>query len=151
MAGARGSGCGIRFYLVVILALDTTTRAGSVAVLEDDTVVSSVPGDGNAHTRRAPARGDGTSASIRQAEPARHRAAGVASGQGPSQGCASGSPPFKAWPWCSTRPSIGVSALDALAVATWPQLPSRRRPRCAAWMDAQRGEVFAAPLRTRRR
>jgi tRNA A37 threonylcarbamoyladenosine modification protein TsaB len=41
-----------------------------------------------------------------------------------------------------SKPVIGVSALEALALATWYDTPSASR--LVAWTDAQRGEVFAA-------
>ena len=41
---------------MIILALDTTTRAGSVAVLEDDRVLALLPGDeARTHAERLPA------------------------------------------------------------------------------------------------
>lgn len=144
MAGARGSGCGIRFYLVVILALDTTTRAGSVAVLEDDTVLSSVPGDSNlTHGERLPGE---MARAIDQAGLSLHaiELLAVASGPGAFTGLRIGLAAAQGLALVLDTPAIGVSSLDALAFATWPQLARPTETTLWAWMDAQRGEVFAA-------
>src|SRR5688572_21007871 len=50
-----GHGKTIRSYRVLVLALDTTTRAGSVAVTDDDRVLALVEGDGaRTHGERLP-------------------------------------------------------------------------------------------------
>jgi tRNA threonylcarbamoyladenosine biosynthesis protein TsaB len=150
VAGAQRSGCGIRFYLVVILALDTTTRAGSVAVLDDDTVVSSVPGDGSlTHGERLPAE---IARAVDQAGLNLHaiQLIAVASGPGAFTGLRIGLAAAQGLAMVLNLPVIGVSSLDALAFATWPQVVQPKLTTLWAWMDAQRGEVFAARYEPRR-
>ena len=129
---------------MVILALDTTTRAGSVAVLQDDTVVSSVQGDSLAtHGERLPAEIalalDQAAMSVRAVE-----LFAVASGPGAFTGLRIGLAAIQGLAMVLNVPVIGVSSLDALAFATWSQIPHTQETTLWSWMDAQRGEVFAA-------
>ena len=147
--GHDGSGRGIRFYLVVILALDTTTRAGSVAVLNDDAVMSQVLGNGSVtHGERLPPEieraVDSAGLTIRDVE-----LLAVASGPGAFTGLRIGLAAFQGLAMVLKVPVIGVSSLDALAFATWPQIYDPRPATLWAWMDAQRGEVFASRYRAR--
>jgi len=142
--GTIDSGRGIRFYLVVILALDTTTRAGSVAVLHDDTVVSSVQGDhGRTHGERLPAE-IATALDQARLSPREIELIAVASGPGAFTGLRIGLAAVQGLAVVLEKPVIGVSALDALAFATWPRLAAPVVTTLWAWMDAQRGEVFAS-------
>ena len=125
-----------------VLALDTTTRGGSVALVEDDRLVSESEGDrARSHAERLPA------------EPIALLGAhglmladidlfAVASGPGSFTGLRIGIATMQGFALVRQRPLVGVSALDALA-----QLGSRGRregARIAAWMDAHRRDVFAA-------
>ena len=69
----------------------------------------------------------------------------VAAGPGPSPGCASASPRSRAWRSRPGRPVVGVSALEALALAA-AGAHERGSP-AGAWASGwtpQREEVFAA-------
>ena len=128
---------------VLILALDTTTRAGSAAVLRDDAELAVIDGEASrTHGERLP----GELATVL-------RRAGVslpdidllavASGPGAFTGLRIGLAAMQALAMVTSRPVVGVSALDALAAAAFESLEIGQA-RIAAWMDAARGEVFAA-------
>ena len=127
---------------MIILALDTTTRAGSAAVRRDDAVLAERVGRPGAHARRS-----GCPAELmRAARAGRRRARGRRSARrggrarARSPACASASRRCRDWRWRGP-PVVPVSALEALARAG---ASTRRTAPIAAWMDAQRGEVFAA-------
>ena len=129
---------------MLILALDTTTRAGSVAVARDDTVIAVIEGDRTrSHGERLPAEVEQalTRAKIRAGE---LDLLAVASGPGAFTGLRIGLAAIQGLAMVLEIDVVGVSALDALAFSIWPQLPSPRETLLVAWMDAQRGEVFSA-------
>ena len=132
---------------MLILALDTTTRAGSVAVTDDDRVLSVVHGDASrTHGERLPAEIEEALAAA--AITANQLALlAVARGPGAFTGLRIGLAAIQGMAMVLNVPVVGVSALDALAFDAWP---SRRidEPGALAWMDAQRGEVFGAQYRT---
>lgn len=128
---------------MLILSLDTTTRAGSAAVLRDDSVVAVLDGDAaRTHGERLP----GELAEVL-------RIAGVtlqdiellavARGPGAFTGLRIGLAAMQALAMVTSRPVVGVSALDALAAAAFESMAVEQARLCA-WMDAARGEVFAA-------
>lgn len=132
---------------MLTLALDTTTRAGSVALLRDATVLAIVEGDPTrTHGERLPA----------EIERALHdgqvvtsdvELLAVASGPGAFTGLRIGLAAMQGLAMVLNIPVIAVSALDALALAAIEGSATGARdasPGVAAWMDAQRGEVFAA-------
>jgi tRNA threonylcarbamoyladenosine biosynthesis protein TsaB len=121
-----------------VLALDTTNRAGSVALVEDDRVVDERAGD--------PSRTQG------ERLPAELAALGapwptidlfaVASGPGSFTGLRIGIATMQGLAIVTGRRVIGVSALEALAqLASAAVAPGTL---IAPWIDAQRGEVFSA-------
>lgn len=125
---------------MIILALDTTTRAGSCAVLQDDEVLAVVAGDGTrTHGERLPGE-------LAEAL----RAAGlaladvdllaVARGPGAFTGLRIGLAAMQGLALTSGHPIVGVSALEALALVT----PGAGDGIVGAVMEAGRGEVFAA-------
>jgi len=128
---------------VLILALDTTTRAGSAALLDDNLVRAVAAGDASrTHGERLPAE----LAHVLELGGARLEAVdllAVASGPGAFTGLRIGLAAMQALAMTLDRPVIGISALDALAAAAFESL-GVRRARIGAWMDAARGEVFAA-------
>ncbi len=132
---------------MLILALDTTTRAGSLSLVRDGATLETFVGDAGAHPRdRLP--GDILDCL------ARHHLAladvdlyGVAAGPGSFTGLRIGIATVqglafahgRTWSWVSRR------------WTRWPKRPARRPAAApgalrAAWMDAQRGEVYALPL-----
>ena len=124
---------------MLVLALDTTTRAGSVAVVRDGAVLSEIVGDpASTHGARLP------SDLVLALDNAAVAAAeidllAVAAGPGSFTGLRVGIATMQGLAMASGLSIVPVSVLDALAIAG----TSGRAP-VAAWMDAQRGEVFAA-------
>ena len=128
---------------MLTMALDTTTRSGSVAVLRDDALLSVVRGDAaRTHGERLPGEID---EALRRAHVARASVEllVVASGPGAFTGLRIGLAAVQGIAMVLGTPTIGVSALDALAVAARAIADAADRT-VATWMDAQRGEVFAA-------
>jgi tRNA threonylcarbamoyladenosine biosynthesis protein TsaB len=127
---------------VVILALDTTTRAGSVAVTRGGTVLAVIDGDASrTHGERLPQELDET---LRQAgvDVREVTLLVVASGPGAFTGLRIGLAAIQGLALVTGIPVVGVSALDALAKIALDG--ERGSPQVMAWMDAARGEVFSA-------
>jgi len=139
----------MKFYMVV-LALDTTTRRGSAALMRDGRLVGTFSGDALiTHGQRLP--GD----LLRLL--ATHGVGigevdlfGVASGPGSFTGLRIGIASLQGFALANGRPLVGVSALDALNDVARSSLDSAAPPLAdeeavvAAWLDAQRGQVFSA-------
>ena len=134
---------------VIILALDTTTRAGSVAVVRDDRVLALLPGDeSRTHGERLPSE---IAAVLDRAGVSREQIdlLAVAAGPGGFTGLRIGLATVQGLAMTLNKPVAGVSALRALAAQvinpTEPVSPKRLREGglIAPWMDAQRGDVFA--------
>jgi len=128
-----------------VLALDTTTRAGSAAMVEDDRVVDERGGDAaRTHAERLPAEilalldaHDRTLADV--------DLFAVASGPGSFTGLRIGIATIQGLAFVGGTRIVGVPALEALG-----QLASRDvQPGAyvAAWMDAHRRDVFASLFR----
>lgn len=132
------------FYLtVLILSLDTSTRAGSAAVLRGDEVLSLIDGDaGRTHGERLPSELAAAldAAGIRVADV---DLLAVARGPGAFTGLRIGLAAMQGLAMVAGLPVVGVSALDALAADAFARVGADR-VRVGAWMDAARGEVFAA-------
>jgi len=128
---------------VLILSLDTTTRAGSAAVLRDDSVLAVLDGDAaRTHGERLP----GELAEVLRMGGVTLQdidLLAVARGPGAFTGLRIGLAAMQALAMVTSRPVVGVSALDALAAAAFESL-AVEQARVYAWMDAARGEVFAA-------
>lgn len=124
---------------MLILALDTTTRGGSVAVADDDRIVAVLPGDASrTHGERLPGE---LARVLEQAGIARERIdlLAVATGPGAFTGLRIGLSAIQGLAMALNKPVIGVSALDALA----EQAAATPGDSILPWMDAQRGDVFA--------
>jgi tRNA threonylcarbamoyladenosine biosynthesis protein TsaB len=129
---------------MLVLALDTTTRAGSVALGRDGDVVEAFVGDHlRPHAERLPLD------IVRLLR--RHGAApsdvdvfAVATGPGSFTGLRIGIAAIQGLAFASSRPIVGVSALEALAHAVLGGRPAWPLRRVGVWMDAQRDEVFSA-------
>ncbi|MBP7776971.1 MAG: tRNA (adenosine(37)-N6)-threonylcarbamoyltransferase complex dimerization subunit type 1 TsaB [Acidobacteria bacterium] len=125
-----------------VLALDTTTRDGSVALVCDDTVVAARPGDaGASHAERVPADFRALLAEAGLALSAIDVFA-VATGPGGFTGLRIGLAAVQGLATALDRPAAGVPSLDALAWDVLDRAPSANA--AGAWMDAARGEVFSA-------
>lgn len=137
---------------MLILALDTTTRGGSAAVLDNDDVRAVVPGDrSRTHAERLPGE---LADALRQAGVAASaiELLAVAAGPGGFTGLRIGLAAMQGLALTLAVPVVGVSALDALAqtAAQPPGLHAAARGLVGSWIDAQRGEVFGALYRARR-
>ena len=132
-------GCGqYNIGILIILALDTTTSAGSAAVLRDGDVLAESIGDpAVTHGQRLPADLDRVlrDAALRIEDV---EVFAVAAGPGSFTGLRVGIATTQGLATAGSRRVFPVSALDALArAAVNPQAP------IAAWMDAHRGQVFS--------
>jgi tRNA threonylcarbamoyladenosine biosynthesis protein TsaB len=130
---------------MLVLALDTTTRQGSMALARDGAVVATFEGDAAiTHGERLP--GDlqrllsANGCGIPEVD-----LFAVASGPGSFTGLRIGIATMQGLAFANNKPLAGISALDAIYDAVSPQ-PSALRPavEVAVWMDAQRGQVFSA-------
>jgi tRNA threonylcarbamoyladenosine biosynthesis protein TsaB len=130
---------------MLVLALDTTTRAGSAALLDDERIVEERRGDpSRTHAERLPGEllallsaHDLTAASI--------DLFAVASGPGSFTGLRVGIATMQGLAFVGGRPIVGVSALEALGHSG--SLDHQPGARVVVWMDAHRRDVFAALYR----
>lgn len=128
-----------------VLALDTTTRAGSVAVVEDDRIVVQRGGDpARTHAERLPAEILSVLQDAGLALPAVDVFA-VAAGPGSFTGLRIGIATIQGLAFVLHRRVVAVSALAALAHAGSGELPAGAL--VGALMDAHRREVFSALYR----
>jgi tRNA threonylcarbamoyladenosine biosynthesis protein TsaB len=129
--------------MLLVLALDTTTRPGSLALVRDDQVLAVASGDpGRTHAERLP--GDITSLlSGARVDLKQIDVFAVAAGPGSFTGLRIGIATIQGLAFALDRPVVAVSTLDALARIA-AESTSQSPALVAAWMDAQRSEVFAA-------
>ena len=130
---------------MVILALDTTTPTGSVALSRDSQLLECRVGDpARTHGERLP--GDIiTLLEQHEMTPAAVDLYAVCAGPGSFTGLRVGLATVQAFALVHARPVIAVPSLEALAygailASSQPEGPVR----IGAWMNAHRGEVFAA-------
>jgi tRNA threonylcarbamoyladenosine biosynthesis protein TsaB len=122
---------------MLVLALDTTTRSGSCAVVRDGVVIREQRSDADRpHATRLPA-----DLMMLLAQCDLHLrdidAFAVATGPGSFTGLRIGIATMQGLAFASGQPLLGVSTLDALAVMAGGG-------QVATWVDAWRGEVYAA-------
>jgi tRNA threonylcarbamoyladenosine biosynthesis protein TsaB len=124
---------------VLVLALDTTTRSGSAAVVSDGELLCEIVGDGSrTHGERLPRDLMRVLAAASVGLESIDLLA-VAVGPGSFTGLRVGIAAMQGLAMSTGRKIVPISALDALAAAAgYGSAP------VAAWIDAQRGEVFAA-------
>lgn len=141
----------MKFYMLV-LALDTTTRRGSAALLRDGTLLDCEIGDAaRTYGERLP--GD----LIRLLERQGRRIQeidlfAVAAGPGSLTGMRIGIATMQGLAMANSRRMVGVSTLDALEKGfrePFSPAPLKKVPGTfvGVWLDAQRGEVFSALYR----
>ena len=128
-----------------VLALDTTTRAGSAALVEDDRILDERSGDGTrTHALRLPEE-------IVELARAHHwplsaiELYAVATGPGSFTGLRIGIATIQGLAYVHGRRIVGIPALEALAQAAGRDLAEGTL--IAAWMDAHRRDVFSALYR----
>src|SRR5438132_7365545 len=128
-----------------VLALDTTTRAGSVALVDHDGAVHETRGDpARTHAERLP----GDLLAVLDACGSRLADVdlfAVASGPGSFTGLRVGIATMQGLALVGGRRMVGVSALVALAHAAAPD--ANAGALVAAWIDAHRRDVFSALYR----
>ena len=128
-----------------VLALDTTTRAGSVAILDGDRVIDERGGDAaRSHAERLPGEMLAIAAAT-QTPLASVDLFAVASGPGSFTGLRIGIATVQGVAFVHGRGMVGVSALEALAHCASVGLSAGAH--VAAWMDAYRRDIFAALYR----
>jgi tRNA threonylcarbamoyladenosine biosynthesis protein TsaB len=134
---------------MLVLALDTTTSSGSCALARHGVVVCEQVNDApNAHAEHLP--GDLMSLLERAGvDLTAIDAFAVATGPGSFTGLRIGIATMQGLAFAERKPLVGVSGFDALAHIADSEGLSRRSPeakpeRVATWVDAWRGEVFAA-------
>ncbi|MBA2259034.1 MAG: tRNA (adenosine(37)-N6)-threonylcarbamoyltransferase complex dimerization subunit type 1 TsaB [Acidobacteria bacterium] len=123
---------------MLILALDTTSRAGSLAIVRDGELMHATAGDPSlTHGQRLPLDFmrvcDGAGVKLRDIE-----LFAVAAGPGSFTGLRVGIAAIQGLAIALDRRVVPVSTLEAVAASA----PSDDT-RIAAWIDAQRGEVYA--------
>ena len=124
---------------MIVLALDTTTKSGSIAVVHDEVVRVERAGDPDVtYGQRLPAELMNVlqQAGIRIGDVDLFA---VAAGPGSFTGLRVGIATIQGLAMAQGKRVVAVSALEALARAG-----TNAEHTIAAWMDAQRGEVFAA-------
>ncbi|HYB94326.1 MAG TPA: tRNA (adenosine(37)-N6)-threonylcarbamoyltransferase complex dimerization subunit type 1 TsaB [Vicinamibacterales bacterium] len=124
---------------MLILSLDTTTRGGSVAVCDEDRVLALLRGDeSRTHGERLPGE---LARALADAGITKHQIdlLAVATGPGAFTGLRIGLAAMQGLAMTLQKPVAGVSALDALV-----EQVAGEADVIVPWMDAQRGEVFAA-------
>ncbi len=129
---------------MLILALDTTTSAGSCALVRDGRLVSEAPSDRSTpQAARLPgelaALVDQTGVALQDID-----AFAVGTGPGSFTGLRVGIATMQGLSVATGRPLFGVSALDALARIADGGSERTRSARIATWVDAWRGDVYAA-------
>ena len=135
----------MKFYMLV-LALDTTTRRGSMALLRDGALVECEAGDeARAYGERLP--GDLVRLLARHGLGVRDiDLYAVAAGPGSLTGLRIGIATMQGLALANGRSIVGVSTLDALKKGAGEKRGSDPLF-LGAWLDAQRGEVFSALYR----
>ena len=132
-------------YPMIVLALDTSVREGSAALVDDDRVVAERAGDpSRTHAERLP----GECLTLLAA----HRVSlssvelfAVASGPGSFTGLRVGIAAMQGFAAVTGRPIVGVPVLEALGhLGSAGRAPGSL---VAVWMDAHRHDVFAVLYR----
>lgn len=123
---------------MLILAIDTTTRIGSLAIARDGVVLREIVGDAaTSHAERLPsdirAVCEAAGVTLQEID---HFA--VAAGPGSFTGLRVGIATIQGLAFATGRTVIAVSTLEAIALAA-----GGGTRRIAAWMDAGRNQVFA--------
>lgn len=128
---------------MITLALDTTTRAGSIAVVDDGGLRVALAGDSSrSHAERLPGDLLNALASAGVGVPDVDVFA-VAAGPGSFTGLRIGIATMQGLAFATGKRMAAVSALEALAESAWVET-GHAAGTIGVWMDAHRGEVFSA-------
>jgi tRNA threonylcarbamoyladenosine biosynthesis protein TsaB len=135
---------------MLVLALDTTTRQGSVALARDGALLATYAGDAAiTHGERLP----GDLVRVLDAHGLRVSDVdvfAVAAGPGSFTGLRIGIATLQGLALANDKSLVGISALDAIRAAVSSQLSALSSTGdVAVWMDAQRGQVFSAVYNAR--
>jgi len=130
---------------MIVLAIETATREGSVALARDGRVLAEARGDASQpHAARLPGDAlallDGHALAVGDVD-----VFAVCLGPGGFTGLRVGIASAQGLAFATGKPIVGISALDALGLAALE--PSDDAAVAGVWMDAARGEVFAARYR----
>ena len=126
---------------LLILAIDTTTRAGSAALIDDGRVVAETTGDAAiTHGQRLPGDIARTLAAA-QAELSDVALLAVVAGPGSFTGLRIGIASMQGLAFARGLKIVPVSALEAIAGVAGRHGAGDRQ--VAAWVDAHRGEVYS--------
>jgi tRNA threonylcarbamoyladenosine biosynthesis protein TsaB len=126
---------------MVILGLDTTTPAGSCALVVDQVVLREEASDESLPPATRLPRDLMTILEHGSMPLAHVDVFAVATGPGSFTGLRIGIATMQGLAFAAGKPLVGVSALDALAQIAEPESTGQR---IATWVDAWRGEVYAA-------
>jgi tRNA threonylcarbamoyladenosine biosynthesis protein TsaB len=132
---------------MLVLAIDTTTRGGSLCLWRDGRVIETSVGDAErTHATRLP--GDVLDCVARHGVTlAEVDVYGVAAGPGSFTGLRIGIATIQGLAFANGRQVVGVSTLDALAETAGAEPSAPRHGLIGAWVDAQRAEVYACLYR----
>jgi tRNA threonylcarbamoyladenosine biosynthesis protein TsaB len=124
---------------VLVLALDTTTRSGSAAVVDDGEILGEIVGDlSRTHGERLP-RDLMRALEVAAVPLEAIDLLAVAAGPGSFTGLRVGIAAMQGLAMSLDKRIVPISALEALA-----SVAANGRGPVGAWIDAQRGEVFAS-------
>ena len=132
---------------MLIAAVDTTTRVGSLALVRDDRVVALVHRRGGHAARRTPS-GIHRAAREPPLVTGRRDVFAVATGPGSFTGLRIGIAAVQGLAFALGKLVVAVSALEALATAVAATDPGGHP--VGVWMDARRHEVFSAAFQPER-
>src|SRR5215467_5304661 len=124
-----------------VMALDTTSRAGSVALVDDGRIVDERAGDASrTHGERLPGELEALGVEWSSVD-----VFAVCAGPGSFTGLRIGIATIQGLALVGRRAVVGVSALEAVAQLASCDLAESDT--IGVWIDAQRGEVFSALYR----
>jgi tRNA threonylcarbamoyladenosine biosynthesis protein TsaB len=135
---------------MVTLALDTTTKTATCAVLSGDEITGQWTGDASMSPAAQLPRGIAAALAAGGCRPEDVDVLAVAVGPGSFTGLRVGIATMQGLAVAVARPLIGVSALEALAVAAAVETGTGETLLIAPWVDAWRGEVYAGAYRSSR-
>jgi tRNA threonylcarbamoyladenosine biosynthesis protein TsaB len=125
------------YAAMLVLALDTSTRTGSCAIVRDGSVLREAAGDPD-RSQAARLPGDLMQLLAHAGVLLAHiEAFAVVTGPGSFTGLRVGIATMQGLAFACDRPLVGVSGLDALAAIAGAS-------RVVTWVDAWRGEVYSA-------